>query len=165
MNPETTLQPASRPASEPDSGLHSLGRRAFCALACAATALAALPLGADPLAAEQPQDSRRQTADTRASLGKNAIKDYRKQGGFFLIAEASGIYAVTAICTHHGCTVHLEEDKGFECPCHDSAYDLQGNVTQGPAKLPLKHFEVTESSPGGPLVVDLKKVVDSHVRF
>ncbi len=162
MNPDTT----SQPASDHDSGLRSTGRRTFCALACAVTAMMALPpLGADPLSNEQPQDSRRQTADTRASLGKNAIKDYRKQGGFFLIADATGIYAVTSICTHNGCTVHLEDNKGFECPCHDSAYALQGNVLQGPAKLPLKHYEVTESSPGGPLVVDLKKVVDSRVRF
>lgn len=127
--------------------------------------MAALPLGADPQAPPQASDSRRVTADTRASLGKNAIKDYRKQGGFFLIAEASGIYAITSICTHHGCTVHLEENKSFECPCHDSEYDLQGNVLQGPAKLPLKHFEVLESAPGGLLVVDLGKTVDPHVRF
>ena len=127
--------------------------------------MVALPLGANPPTTAQSPDSRRLTSDTRASLGKRSIKDYRKQGGFFLIAEASGIYAVTAICTHNGCTVHLEEAKGFECPCHDSAYDLQGNVLQGPAKLPLKHFEVTESSSGSPLVVDLSKTVEPHVRF
>ena len=151
--------------TEPGSAPQSLGRRSFCALACAAAAIAALPLGANPRLPDQTPDSRRVTSETRATLGKSAIKDYRKQGGFFLIAEASGIYAVTSVCTHHGCTVHLEENKGFECPCHDSEYDLQGNVLQGPAKLPLKHFEVTESSPGGPLVVDLGKAVDPHVRF
>ncbi len=155
-----SMQPLDR-ATEPCS----TGRRRFCALSCAAAALIALPLGAGSNPPGQNQNPRRVTSDTRASLGQKAIKDYRKEGGFFLIAEAAGIYAVTSICTHHGCTVHLEENKSFACPCHDSEYDLQGNVLQGPAKLPLKHFEVTELSPGGPLVVDLDKVVDPHVRL
>jgi cytochrome b6-f complex iron-sulfur subunit len=96
---------------------------------------------------------------------KGQVKDYRKPGGFFLIADAGGIYALTSICTHKGCTVYPEGNTGFGCPCHDSEYDLQGSVTQGPAELPLKHFEVTEQSPGGRLVVDLSRTVDPHVRL
>jgi Rieske Fe-S protein len=94
-----------------------------------------------------------------------SARDYRKQGGFFLLADGAGIYAVTAICTHNGCKVHLAAGQGFSCPCHDSAYDLQGNVTQGPARRPLKHLAVAEPSPGGPLVVDLGQEVEPHVRL
>ncbi|BDU74344.1 QcrA and Rieske domain-containing protein [Mesoterricola silvestris] len=140
----------------------SPGRRSFCILACAAVALAPLSLGAE---APAPQDPRRVTPETRASLGKGGIKDFRKQGGFYLIADGGGIYAVSSICTHNGCSVLLEEGRSFGCPCHDSEYDLQGNVLQGPARLPLKHFHVSEQGPGGPLVVDLGRVVDPHVRF
>lgn len=146
-------------------GPPSPSRRSFCILACAAAALAPLALGADAPAARDAQDPRRVTPETRASLGKGGIKDFRKQGGFYLIADAGGIYAVSSICTHNGCSVLLEDNKGFGCPCHDSEYDLQGAVLQGPAKLPLKHFEVSEQTPHGPLVVDLSKAVAAHVRF
>jgi len=137
------------------------GRRSFCCQACAAVALALLP-GA--LRAQEGEDPRRVTAETRAGMPAGTVKDYRKQGGFYLVADAGGIYALTAICTHNGCKVRLE-DKGFSCPCHDSAYDLQGTVLQGPARFPLKHLEVAEQSPGGPLVVNLVREVDPHARL
>jgi Rieske Fe-S protein len=147
------------------------GRRAFCCQACAAAALAllgpALLAQAAPAAPAAPaaEDTRWTTGETRAGMPAGTVKDYRKQAGFFLAADAAGIYALTAICTHNGCKVRLEGGGGFHCPCHDSEYDLHGTVTQGPAKLPLKHFQVAEATPGGPLVVDLGQVVDPHVRL
>jgi len=145
----------------------SPSRRAFCCQACAAAALALLGpalLGQAPPGGE-PGDARFVTGETRTSMAAGTARDFRKQGGFFLLADGAGIYAVTAICTHQGCKVHLEAGQGFHCPCHDSAYDLQGNVTQGPARRPLKHLAVAEQGPGGPLVVDLGQEVDPHVRF
>jgi Rieske Fe-S protein len=126
-------------------------------------ALAALPW---PLRA-QPGDPEpiRLTRETRAGMPAGTIKDYRKPDGFFLVADGAGIYAVTAICTHNGCRVLLEDGQRFSCPCHDSAFDLQGGVLQGPAKLALKHFQVTEAGPGGPLRVDLATTVAPHVRL
>ena len=140
-------------------------RRQFCLAACAAAAWTALPVRAEPPPAEPPLNPRRVTAETRASLPKGRIKDYRKPAGFFLIADDRGIYALSSVCTHRGCTVHLEGSSGFGCPCHDSEYDLQGTVTQGPAERPLKHFEVSEQEPGGVLIVDLAKAVDALVRL
>lgn len=150
---------------EPTSDSPAVDRRSFCTLACATLALAAFPLKAESPSSQPVADPRRPTTETRASLRKGTIKDFRKLGGFYLIADGSGIYAVTSICTHNGCNVVLEDNKGFGCPCHDSEYDLQGAVLQGPAKLPLKHFEVTEQGSGGPLVVDLSKTVAPHVRY
>ena len=144
-----------------------LARRAFCCQSCAALALATAPWSALAAAAQLPEpvDARHVTDETRASLPKGTFKDYRKRGGFYLIADAAGIYAVTAVCTHNGCLVLLEEGKSFGCPCHDSEYDLQGAVVQGPAKLPLQHFFVAESRPGGPLIVDLSRTVAPHERL
>jgi Rieske Fe-S protein len=98
-------------------------------------------------------------------MAPGTLRDYRKEGRFFLLADAGGIYALTAICTHRGCTVHAEGDEGFGCPCHDSEYDRQGAVTQGPAQRPLRHFQVRESSPGGLLEVDLTREVDPLARL
>jgi cytochrome b6-f complex iron-sulfur subunit len=142
------------------------GRRKFCGAACAAAALALLPAGlaAQGAPPDPGGDPRFETPDTRAALAPGTVKDYRKAGGFYLVADAAGIYAVTAICTHQGCKVR-QEGQGFHCPCHDSEYDLQGAVTHGPARFPLKHLEVTEARPGGPLVVDRAKAVDVHARL
>ena len=139
-------------------------RRSFCTMTCATLALAAFPIRAESLSPQPVPDPRRVTPETRASLVPGTIKDFRKLGGFYLIADEAGIYSLTSICTHNGCNVVLEDNKGFGCPCHDSEYDLQGVVLQGPAKLPLKHFEVTEQGPGGPLVVDLSKTVAPLIR-
>ena len=42
------------------------------------------------------------------------------------------IGAVSAICTHLGCTV-LPGSGALQCPCHDSRFDLTGKYLQGPA--------------------------------
>ncbi len=93
------------------------------------------------------------------------VLDFRKLGAFFLLADEKGIYALSAICTHLGCTVHAEGDSGFGCPCHDSAYDLHGEVTQGPAKRHLGHLEVRETDPTGQLLVDISTSVPQETRL
>jgi Rieske Fe-S protein len=42
-------------------------------------------------------------------------------------------------CTHLGCALHYNEnDKVWECPCHGSRYDSDGNVIDGPAIRKIK---------------------------
>jgi Rieske Fe-S protein len=45
--------------------------------------------------------------------------------------------AVSAICTHEGCTVERIAQQTLICPCHGSAYTQEGAVVQGPASQPL----------------------------
>lgn len=137
-------------------------RREFCAGCCLLACGAAL--GAPPPEAGEDPPLKR-TAETRAAMNPGAVKDYRKLGRFFLLADAAGIYALTAVCTHRGCTVNSAGEEGFDCPCHDSAYDKQGRVTQGPAQLPLRHLLVRESAPGGFLDVDVSVTVDPAARI
>jgi Rieske Fe-S protein len=93
------------------------------------------------------------------------VLDFRKLGGFFLLADEKGVYALSALCTHRGCTVHPEGSSGFSCPCHDSAYDFHGEVTQGPAKRHLGHLEVREAKPAGQLLVDVSTFVPPETRL
>jgi glycine/D-amino acid oxidase-like deaminating enzyme/nitrite reductase/ring-hydroxylating ferredoxin subunit len=48
--------------------------------------------------------------------------------------EAGELHLNSAICTHAGCTIHW---NGFEscwdCPCHGSQFDVDGQVLAGPA--------------------------------
>ena len=41
---------------------------------------------------------------------------------------------LSAVCPHEGCTVVWRaEEKGFQCPCHDSHFNATGARTSGPA--------------------------------
>jgi cytochrome b6-f complex iron-sulfur subunit len=55
--------------------------------------------------------------------------------------EAGTVVALSAICTHQGCTV-APDGKEIKCPCHGSVYDLQGGNVSGPAPSPLPEVDV-----------------------
>lgn len=51
--------------------------------------------------------------------------------------------AISPSCPHLGCGVHWDKDQGlFICPCHDSAFALDGQVLSGPSPRALDRFEV-----------------------
>jgi cytochrome b6-f complex iron-sulfur subunit len=93
----------------------------------------------------------------RVPIGKMA--DY-VAGSQTVMAEAkmvirrvgNRIAAISTVCTHLGCTVN-PVDTGFDCPCHGSTYDDQGEVTGGPAPAPLAWYRVSQL-PSGELIVD-----------
>jgi Rieske Fe-S protein len=120
-----------------------------------------------PGPSEKPPDPQplKLTDVTRAELPPGKVLDYRKLGAFYLLADERGIFALTAVCTHRGCLVLSEGPSGFGCPCHDSAYNFQGDVTEGPAKLPLRHLEVKAVGPKGVLQVDTSTTVPPETRL
>lgn len=81
----------------------------------------------------------------------------------WLIRDDSGLYAVTATCTHLGCNINGEGNR-FVCPCHGSEFDLSGRVLQGPATTSLAHFEVSLSADGR-VVIDRRKTVLPNYRI
>lgn len=74
----------------------------------------------------------------------------------FIFKVGGGFHAVSAICTHLGCTVK-KAGAGFNCPCHGSKFDQDGRVLSGPAPRPLEWFEVK-------LAADGQLLVDSGVK-
>lgn len=58
------------------------------------------------------------------------------------------IHAFSAVCTHQGCIVGVNNDADapFVCPCHSSKFDkVTGEAIAGPAQLPLtRHNTVIE---------------------
>ncbi|WP_128374784.1 FAD-dependent oxidoreductase [Streptomyces cavernae] len=52
-------------------------------------------------------------------------------------------HAVSARCTHLGCLVAFNPaERTWECPCHGSRFDPDGQVVQGPAIRPLRRKDV-----------------------
>jgi Rieske Fe-S protein len=92
-----------------------------------------------------------------------------------------GVHAVSAVCTHLGCTVRAEalpqpetmEVGGapmrvthrFACPCHGSRYTGDGKVVSGPAPKALAWYHLTVSPDDGQLVVDLASEVGRDFRL
>jgi len=61
--------------------------------------------------------------------------------------DASTFIALSALCTHAGCTVNYAPARSdIVCPCHGSTFALDGAVTHGPAVKPLAAFETTFDS-------------------
>ena len=81
----------------------------------------------------------------------------------FLFRDADGVYAISAVCTHLGCTV-ARSAKGFECPCHGSKFGASGNVEAGPAPRGLPWLEVGRAA-DGQLVVYAENEVPDGTRF
>ncbi len=77
---------------------------------------------------------------------------FLEEHNLFVYRDHEGIRAVSAVCTHLGCILEKSSD-GFECPCHGSCYNLQGEVLSGPAPRDLTWFTVGRGPDGG-LFVD-----------
>ena len=77
------------------------------------------------------------------------------QSGRFYLArlDDGGFLALWHRCTHLGCTVPWKEEEGqFNCPCHSSIFNVQGEVISGPAPRPLDLFPIEFVE--GKIVVD-----------
>lgn len=87
----------------------------------------------------------------------------------FVFREGSTFHAVSANCTHLGCTVRAEsemtETRAYVCPCHGSVYAKDGTPKSGPAPTSLAWFPLAVSPDDGQLVVDLARPVDAGTRL
>lgn len=55
-----------------------------------------------------------------------------------------GFVALYGVCTHLGCLPKwVDTNHRFECPCHGSKYQLDGNWIEGPAPRSLDRFKTT----------------------
>ena len=80
-----------------------------------------------------------------------------------VMRDAEGIYAISAVCTHLGCTVSRTGDT-LLCPCHGSKFDAEGRVKAGPAPRGLPWLELARAA-DGQLVVMGDHEVPTGTRF
>jgi cytochrome b6-f complex iron-sulfur subunit len=63
--------------------------------------------------------------------------------GILIRGKDGGYRALSAVCTHLGCTVQLRPDgQSIWCACHNGLYDLEGRNVSGPPPRPLESFVV-----------------------
>jgi Rieske Fe-S protein len=78
-------------------------------------------------------------------LKPNSSKIFRfgSRPGLLLITPEGEYRALSAVCTHLGCTVQYKNDTHqVWCACHNGLYDLSGRNISGPPPRPLESFEV-----------------------
>jgi menaquinol-cytochrome c reductase iron-sulfur subunit len=99
----------------------------------------------------------------------------------FVFRQGNVFHAISAVCTHLGCTVRAEamsqpEEKTvngaplrlthrFLCPCHGSTYQGDGANVSGPAPRPLTWYHLEVAADDGQLVVDLAHEVGREFRL
>ena len=78
-------------------------------------------------------------------LAPNSAKIFRfgSAAGMLINTAEGKLLAFSATCTHLTCTVSYQADTAtMFCPCHNSRFDLAGNVVSGPPPAPLESFQV-----------------------
>ena len=71
------------------------------------------------------------------------IVDEREVSVYILTDDGREFAALSNICTHLGCRVRwIADNQQFFCPCHNAAFDKEGNILAGPPPRPLDRFEV-----------------------
>ena len=99
----------------------------------------------------------------------------------FVFRQGNVFHAISAVCTHLGCTVRAEalpspETRNVEgkelklthrflCPCHGSRYAGDGTNVAGPAPKPLAWYHLEIAADDGQLVADLARPVDRDFRL
>ncbi len=99
----------------------------------------------------------------------------------FVFREKNTFHAISAVCTHLGCTVRAEAlpqvdvrkvggaelklTHRFLCPCHGSRYEGDGKNVAGPAPRPLAWYQLSVAADDGQLVVDLAHPVGRDFRL
>jgi cytochrome b6-f complex iron-sulfur subunit len=109
--------------------------------------------------------------------GMTFLEDKR----LYIFKEGKSFYAISAACTHLGCTVKytkLNQPKNveiegeakkipfeFHCPCHGSKFYADGTNYAGPAPTPLHWYKLEVSPDDGQLIVDLNEEVERNFRL
>lgn len=142
----------------PDLEIQSLSRRHFlegCALTLGVAMIGAgcsSPNSGPPAAVAQGADFFIADATLPAPGEAVAFQFPDGQPGLFFQTRAKVAGAVSAKCTHAGCTVEWSGDENpaqaFRCPCHQSLFALDGAAKSGPAKKPLQRH-IVEVEDGG----------------
>ena len=106
---------------------------------------------------------------------------YLDEHRIYLVREENAFHAISAVCSHLGCTVKFAPfkkekemtvrkktytSKGeFHCPCHGSRFRDEGTNFAGPAPRPLQWYRLELSPEDKQLVVNMSEEVSRDFRL
>lgn len=74
-------------------------------------------------------------------------------GAFWLVNDPDGVRSLYRVCTHLGCLYEWKDQTfRFECPCHGSKFQHDGQYIEGPAPRSLDQFAMSLVKDGQLLV-------------
>jgi Rieske Fe-S protein len=76
--------------------------------------------------------------------------------GSFHAAKRTGTDAFDAFsmaCSHEGCLTEIVDGQRFDCPCHFSRFDSNGDVVNGPATRSLQKLPTSYDPPTDTLTI------------
>lgn len=60
--------------------------------------------------------------------------------------QQEDLYVVDIVCPHLGCTLKFNQiDKTWDCPCHGSRFNIEGEIVKGPSLKPLEFTKLKYS--------------------
>jgi cytochrome b6-f complex iron-sulfur subunit len=135
-------------------------KREFVKKVSAATVLATLGLtidGCNPNSIPEPppedeEDNWPKVIDLTQSPYQPLLEDQGwiadDQNKLLLLNIGGNILALSNVCTHAGCSKDWDYESQtslFRCTCHNSLFNSNGGVEQGPATAPLKSYSVEQT--------------------
>jgi cytochrome b6-f complex iron-sulfur subunit len=158
-------KPKQDRAPEADPGIWRISRRNFFSVAgwaaffvFLATSTVATLRMMFPRILYEPPSAFKAGFPTDYLMGEVSEK-YKDDYRVWIIRDPDGFYALSAICTHLGCTPRwLDAEVKFKCPCHGSGFHRSGINFEGPAPRPLERLKIT-------LADDGQILIDRNVKF
>jgi Rieske Fe-S protein len=147
--------------------MSQLNRREFLVTA-AATCAGTCCCGSLMAASQSAQALDDAPTSKPAGIKVGMVSDYKTDGitdtwlkapnKIAVVRHEGKIYACTSVCTHRGVTVVKDPNvkDSFHCPAHGSEFDIDGNVSHGPASKSLNRYAISKDD-DGTLWVDKSK--------
>ena len=163
MSKENPQTPAKKPAAKPKAPAgNKASRRSFvswmsvawvaftAAILASATATGRFMF---PNVLFEPPPTFRAGRPEELQVGQ-VDERFKEQFAVWLVRDETGIYALSTVCTHLGCTPNwLEAEQKFKCPCHGSGFYKTGINFEGPAPRPLERHTIGLAE-DGQIIVD-----------
>jgi Rieske Fe-S protein len=142
----------------PELKMTQLNRREFVTAVACAACLCGLGTSAELLADDAPTTAPSTTVDVglKSDYAADSVTStWMKFPNRFAVVRHEGkIYASTSVCTHRGGTLNWKPAlDSYVCPRHGANFDIDGNVTKGPARIALSRYAISVDA-NGHLIVD-----------
>jgi glycine/D-amino acid oxidase-like deaminating enzyme/nitrite reductase/ring-hydroxylating ferredoxin subunit len=96
-------------------------------------------LDAAKLLVKERLQSHEALAPEHLGSGQGGVYDDKHQKIAVARDAHGGLHALSAICPHMGCVVTWNDsDASWDCPCHGSRFNIDGEVFAGPAQTDLE---------------------------